>query len=69
MILPAAVYLSSQTEYAFSDSSITEVIPTEERTAMHKINDTFDPSTVLAVLVPSGDFEKEKRILQEAEKA
>lgn len=68
IILPAAVIFSSRTVYAFSDGSITELVPSEDRVAIHKINETFDPSTAIAVLVPSGDFEKEKRILQETEK-
>ena len=66
LVLPAAVICSRKTVYGFSDSSINELIPSESRTAMHKINDTFDPSTAIAVLVPSGDFEKEKIILEEA---
>ena len=67
VILPLAVYFSGQTEYAFHNSTITELVYSSEREAMHKINDTFDPSTAMAVIVPSGDFEKEKKILADVE--
>ena len=67
LILPFAVVFSSKAEYAFSDSAVSELIPSESRMQMHKIIDSFDPSTTVAVLVPTGDYEKEKAILREAE--
>ena len=66
LIIPAALVLSSRVDYGFSDSSVSEIIPSESRTAMHKIDDTFGQSTAIAVLVPSGDYEKEKIILDDA---
>lgn len=63
LILPLAVYFSSRTEYAFHDSSVTELVYSEEREAMHKINDTFENNTAVAVIVPGGDFESEKELL------
>ena len=67
LMLPFAVYFSNKTEYAFHDSTITELVYSEEREAMHKISDTFEPSTAVAVIVPAGDFEKEKEILKRAQ--
>ncbi len=67
LILPFAIRFSGKTEFAFSDSGITELVYEEGRAATNKIHDTFAPSTGVAVLVPAGDFEKEKTILQEAE--
>ena len=67
LILPFAFIFSGRAEYAFSDSSIDELIFSESRAAMHKINDTFTPSTAVAILVPAGDFEKEKQILADVE--
>ena len=63
VVLPFAVVFSSRVEYAFSDGSITELVYSERREAMHKINDAFDPSTAMAVLVPAGDYQKEKELL------
>ena len=68
LIIPAAVSGSRQVVYAFSDSSVTELVYSETRAAMHKIHDSFAPSTYVALLVPAEDFEAEKEILKEAEK-
>ena len=63
IILPFTIYYSRQTEYAFSDTSITEIVYSQSREAMHKIRDTFEDSTLIAVIVPSGAYESEKSIL------
>jgi len=67
VILPFAIVCSGRTEYAFSDGTVDELIHSDSRAAMHKINDTFAPSTAVALLVPAGDFEAEKAILRETE--
>ena len=67
VILPMAVYCSSRTEYAFSDSSIDELVHSESRDASRKITDTFTNDTTIAVLVPAGDYASEKAILSAAE--
>ena len=66
LIIPAAVFFSNRVEYAFSDSAVSEIVYSESRAAMHKIHDSFAPSTYVALLVPSEDFAAEKAILQEA---
>ena len=63
LIIPFAIYYSGKTEYAFSDKSITEIVYAPSRVAMHKIRDTFDDSTPVAVLAPSGYYENEKAVL------
>ncbi len=63
LIIPFAIYYSGKTEYAFSDKSITEIVYAPSRAAMHKITDTFDDATPIAVLVPSGYYENEKAVL------
>lgn len=65
LVLPAAIYLSGRTEYAFSDSSVTELVYSESRAAIRKISDTFDNDTMIALIVPSGDYEAEKALLNE----
>ena len=64
LILPFAFYYSRQTRYAFSDTSITEIVYSPAREAMHRIRDTFADSNVIAVIVPSGAYENEKAILR-----
>ena len=68
LILPFAFYYSRQTEYAFSDKSITEIVYSPTREAMHKISDTFADSNVIAAIVPSGAYENEKSILNAVSK-
>ncbi len=67
LLLPAAVWCSSHTQYAFSDSSVTELVYSESREAMHRISDTFADSTPIALIVPAEDFEKEKAVIREVE--
>ena len=64
LILPAAIWCSSKTEFAFSDNTVTELVYSESRAAMHKITDTFANSTTVAILVPAEDFDKEKAVLR-----
>ena len=65
LIIPFAIHYSGLTEYAFSDTTITEISASPERQAMHKIVDSFDNSSVIAMVVPSGAYESEKKILAE----
>lgn len=67
LILPAAIWCSAKTDFAFSDNTVTELVYSESRAAMHKITDTFAHSTSVAILVPAEDFEKEKAVLQRVE--
>ncbi len=65
LILPFAIYFSGKTEYVFSERTIDEIVYSESRASMHKIIDTFDDSTTVAVLVPTGNYDNEKKILKE----
>ena len=68
VIIPMSIYFSSKTNYAFADSTINELIYSESRATMHKITDTFDDSTQIALIVPNGNYEAEKSIIKEIEK-
>lgn len=63
ILLPFAVCFSLKTEYAFSDSSIDEIIYSESRDTEHKIAERFGKSTAVAILVPRGDYDKEQIVL------
>ena len=65
VILPFAVVFSGKTEYAFSDASVTEIITSERRADMHRIDETFGSRSVMALIVPGGDYEKEKKLIGE----
>lgn len=60
---PVSYYFSHQLDWSFSTTQTTELIYSESRYAMHKINDTFSDDTVIALLVPAEDFGKEKQTL------
>ncbi len=68
IVLIPAIILSGKVNYAFSDGDVDELIPSENRTAYHKINDNFAMDTQVVILTPSGNFEAEKQILQAVEK-
>ncbi len=65
LILPFAFFFSEKSEFAFNDSTVTEIIPSEYRTAIKEIKEKFGSTTALAVLLPSGDYEKERRVISE----
>ena len=67
LIIPCAIFLSTQTKYAFNESSVDEIIYSESFATMHKIENTFDNATAIAILVPAGNFDAEKSILQKVE--
>jgi len=67
LLIPGAIWCSRHVTYAFNDSSVTELVYSENRAAMHKITDTFAHSTYVALLVPHEDLEAEKAILDEAQ--
>ncbi|MCR5089527.1 MAG: MMPL family transporter [Oscillospiraceae bacterium] len=66
LLTPAALWCSRHVTYAFADNSITELVYSESRTAMHKIENTFARSASLVLLLPHENLEAEKQILQQA---
>ena len=64
LLVPAAFYCARSVNYAFSDSSVTELVYSESRAAMRKIDSTFDRSTSVVLLVPHEDLRAEKEILR-----
>lgn len=65
LVLPFSIVFSERTHYVFADSSINELVYSQGREAMHKITNTFDESSAVAVLVPAGSPDKEKAALEE----
>ena len=66
LLVPAVIWCSGHTRWAFYDPEITELRFSESRSAMHKIDAAFEPTSTLALLVPHEDFKKEGAILAEA---
>ncbi len=65
VLLVGAFLLSSQTEYAFSNYSVTTAKQNEAQIADKKIADTFGRDNILAIVVPTGDYESESQLLSQ----
>ncbi|MBR4027238.1 MAG: MMPL family transporter [Lachnospiraceae bacterium] len=60
-----AVYVSGLCPYAYGEDGIATPLKNETQIAKQMMADTFTSSNMIAVVVPSGDYEKEKAILDE----
>ena len=63
LILPAAIYFSGKTEYAFSDARVDELVKVESREEWRQVEDTFGSMANIAVIVPRGDYEAQKKLI------
>lgn len=66
-IVIIAFVLSSNCPYAYSIAELTTSKKNDEQIAKEMITETFGKSNTLAVLVPSGDYEKEQNLYKELE--
>ena len=64
-VLIGAFVLSNNAPYAFSYNHLKTTKMTDQQTAYFKILDTFGESNMVAVVVPSGDYEAEAAVLSE----
>ena len=67
LALIGAFYLSSHCPYCYSFTDLETTKMTEQQHAYFKIKDVFGTSNMVALLVPSGDYEAEGAILKELE--
>lgn len=68
VVLLVGAYISSNSvEYVFSQYSIESLRKNEEQLAKQKIEDTFSKHNQMALLIPSGDFDSEKKMIAEIE--
>ena len=67
LILAGAFWLSSQCPYAYSYNDLKTAKMSQRQNAYFKIKDTFGASNMVALVVPSGDYEAESHILKELE--
>ncbi|MBO4898187.1 MAG: MMPL family transporter [Clostridia bacterium] len=68
VIVAAAIILSYHCPYAYSDTNLKTIAKNEARIAKEMINDTFSDTNVLAVIVPSGSYEKEQALKDDLSK-
>ena len=64
-ILGVAFWLSSNCPYCYSFNDLKTAKMTDHQNAYFKIKDTFGTSNMAALIVPSGNYEAEARILEE----
>lgn len=65
LILVGAYWLSSQCPFTYSYTNMKTAKMTDNQTAYFKITETFGVNNMVALLVPSGDYEAEAAILDE----
>lgn len=68
VVLVGAFYLSNKCPYCYSYTDIRTAKMTQQQEAVFKIRDTFGSSNMVALVVPSGDYEAESAIVSELEK-
>ena len=68
LLLIGAFILSNKCPYAYSYNDLQTAKMSERQHAYFKIKDTFGTSNMAALLVPSGNYEAEKAILQRLSK-
>ena len=66
-LLIGAFILSSRCPYCYSFTDLETAKMTESQHAYFEIKDTFGTSNMVALIVPSGDYEAEAAILEELE--
>ncbi|MBQ8519762.1 MAG: MMPL family transporter [Agathobacter sp.] len=67
IVLIGAYFLSSACPFTYSTTSVRRDNMSERQEAMYAINDVFGTSNMVAILVPTGDYEAEAQILAELE--
>ena len=61
----AGFYFSNNCPYAYSYTNLTTITKNESQIAQDMIKNTFSTDNVLAVMVPSGNYEKEQQLKDE----
>ena len=67
VVLIGAYFLSAACPFTYSTTSVRRENMSERQKAMYQINDVFGTSNMVAILVPTGDYEAEAQILEELE--
>ena len=67
LVVIAAFFLSNNCPYAFGYSTLATTKMSDMQIAEEKIKDTFGTQNVMAIIVPSGDYESEAAFLRDLE--
>ncbi len=66
-LIVGGFFLSNACPYAYSDSELETVRKNDSQIARKMIDDTFEKTNVLAVIVPSGDYDREQKLKERLE--
>lgn len=58
---------SQQVDYVFSDGAITTDRPTDTKIAVQEVNEIFGYDNMFLILLPKGDYERERQVLDTVE--
>ena len=67
LVLGGAFFLSNACPFTYSTMSLRRDNMSERQEAYFKVNDVFGTTNMIAILVPTGDYEAESQILKELE--
>ena len=67
VLIVIGFFLSNNCPYAYSYTNLTTITKNETQITKDMIKDTFGQTNVLAVLIPSGNYEKEQKLKAELE--
>ncbi|HIR57430.1 MAG TPA: MMPL family transporter [Candidatus Gallacutalibacter pullicola] len=65
--LIAGIFLSNQCHYVYGYTEIQTVRQNDTQIAEQKVNETFGTENIMALIVPKGDYESEKALLDRLE--
>ena len=63
IVFVASIFFSSKCDYAFSYSDLSTRKESEATQAQNKIKNNFGTKNMIAILVPKGDYESEKKVI------
>lgn len=66
-VIIGAFFLSNNCPFCYSYNDLRRANMTERQASYFKVNDTFGTSNMVALLVPTGDYDAEEAILKELE--
>ena len=67
LLITAGFFLASRCPYAYGYSLLTTPKQNESQIAQQMIDDTFTSTNMLALMVPAGDYDRERALLAELE--
>lgn len=67
VIIIAAFFVSGRCHYVYGYSTVTPPIENKVQVAQRMIRENFDSSNLVAMMVPTGSYENEKKLIEELE--